>query len=68
MEKTSDSAHGGSAGDCNNSDGTGSRGSFSDVLNGAWYADDAVDHVYEHGIMNGISATTFSPDSPMTCW
>lgn len=40
-------------------------GIFSDVLNGAWYAD-AVDYVYEHGIMNGTSATTFSPNTPMT--
>ena len=40
-------------------------GIFSDVPNGAWYAD-AVDYVYEHGIMNGTSNTTFSPDSPMT--
>lgn len=27
---------------------------------------DAVDYVYEHGIMNGTSATTFSPNTPMT--
>ena len=40
-------------------------GIFSDVPNGAWYAD-AVDYVYEHGIMNGTSATTFSPNTPMT--
>jgi len=25
-----------------------------------------VDYVYEHGIMNGTSATTFSPNTPMT--
>ena len=41
------------------------EGVFSDVPNGAWYAD-AVDYVYEHGIMNGTSATTFSPNTPMT--
>ena len=40
-------------------------GVFSDVPNGTWYAD-AVDYVYEHGIMNGTSATTFSPNTPMT--
>ena len=40
-------------------------GIFSDVPNGVWYAD-AVDYVYEHGIMNGTSSTTFSPNSPMT--
>ena len=40
-------------------------GIFSDVPNGVWY-EDAVDYVYAHGIMNGTSATTFSPDSPMT--
>ena len=40
-------------------------GIFSDVPNGAWYAD-AVDYVYAHGIINGTSATTFSPGSPMT--
>ena len=40
-------------------------GIFSDVPNGAWYAD-AVDYVYEHGIMNGTSATTFSPNAMLT--
>ena len=25
-----------------------------------------MDYVYEHGIMNGTSATTFSPNTPMT--
>ena len=40
-------------------------GIFSDVSNGAWYAD-AVDYVYEHGLMSGTSSTTFSPNSPMT--
>ena len=40
-------------------------GIFSDVPKGARYAD-AVDYVYEHGIMNGTSSTTFSPNSPMT--
>ena len=40
-------------------------GVFSDVPNGTWYAD-AVDYVNEHGIRNGTSATTFSPNTPMT--
>ena len=40
-------------------------GIFSDVPNGAWYAD-AVDYVYEHGIMNGTGDTTFSPDETIT--
>lgn len=40
-------------------------GTFSDVPDHAWYAD-AVDYVYDNGIMNGTSATTFSPNNPMT--
>ena len=34
---------------------------FNDVPEGAWYYD-AVRYVYEHGLMNGTSATTFSPE------
>ena len=65
-ETTSDGGHGGSAGDRNEFRRPWRQGGiFSDVPNGAWYAD-AVDYVYEHGIMNGTSATTFSPNTPMT--
>lgn len=38
---------------------------FSDVSADAWYAD-AVQYVVEHGVMNGTSATTFSPDEIVT--
>ena len=38
---------------------------FSDVSANAWYAD-AVEYVSDNGIMNGTSATTFSPESSMT--
>ena len=38
---------------------------FSDVSANAWYAD-AVEYVRDNGIMNGTSATTFSPESSMT--
>ena len=38
---------------------------FSDVSANAWYAD-AVEYVKDNGIMNGTSATTFSPESSMT--
>lgn len=34
---------------------------FSDVPDGAWYAD-AVEYVREHGLMSGTSGTTFSPN------
>lgn len=34
---------------------------FTDVPEGAWYADAAA-YVYEHGLMAGTSATTFAPD------
>lgn len=34
---------------------------FSDVLADAWYAE-AVQYVYENGLMTGTSDTTFSPD------
>lgn len=35
---------------------------FTDVPEGAWYADAAA-YVYEHGLMAGASATTFAPDA-----
>lgn len=38
---------------------------FTDTDDKAWYSDH-VDYVYEHGIMNGSGATTFSPDRTMT--
>ena len=38
---------------------------FSDVAANAWYAD-AAQYVRDNGIMNGTSATTFSPNSTMT--
>lgn len=38
---------------------------FSDVAANAWYADAAI-YVRDHGIMNGTSGTTFSPNSTMT--
>ena len=40
-------------------------GIFSDVPDGAWYAD-AVAYVHDNGIMNGTSETTFGPNAPMT--
>lgn len=38
---------------------------FLDVSGDAWYAE-AVQYVRGHGIMNGTTATTFSPDQIMT--
>lgn len=38
---------------------------FSDVSEDAWYAD-AVHWCREHGIMNGTTTTTFSPDTTVT--
>ena len=38
---------------------------FTDVAENAWYAD-AVQYVYEKGIMNGTSATSFSPNDTTT--
>ena len=35
---------------------------FTDVPDGVWYSD-AVQYVYEHGLMNGTSPTKFSPDT-----
>ena len=47
--------------------GTGESGKepFADVADTAWYAD-AVQYVYENGMMNGTSATAFSPDATTT--
>ena len=38
---------------------------FVDVASGAWYAE-AVQYVYENGMMSGTSETTFSPDLTTT--
>ena len=38
---------------------------FTDVSPDAWYTD-AVQYVYENGIMNGTSATAFQPDETTT--
>ena len=38
---------------------------FTDVKVGSWYYD-AVTFVYENGLMQGTSATRFSPDSSLT--
>ena len=38
---------------------------FVDVPGGAWY-EDGVRYTYEHGLMSGTSATTFSPDMTTT--
>nr|WP_302666485.1 S-layer homology domain-containing protein [uncultured Agathobaculum sp.] len=38
---------------------------FTDIAANAWYAD-AVEYVYENGIMNGTSATSFSPNETTT--
>ena len=39
--------------------------SFTDVSSGAWFAD-AVNWAAETGTVNGISATEFAPDAPVT--
>ena len=38
---------------------------FTDVTTANWYAD-AVAYAVEHGLMNGVSATTFEPNSTMS--
>ena len=38
---------------------------FTDVKSGSWYYDD-VAYVYNKGIMNGMSATTFAPEGTTT--
>ncbi|WP_143149498.1 S-layer homology domain-containing protein [Butyricicoccus pullicaecorum] len=41
------------------------KANFADVAADAWYAD-AVQYVYENGMMSGTSETTFSPDVTTT--
>ena len=43
----------------------GAVGNFKDVSNNAWYKD-AVIYTSEKGIISGTSATTFSPNDPIT--
>ena len=38
---------------------------FTDVKQGAWYYD-AVEYVYQNGLMAGTSPTTFGPESTLT--
>ena len=38
---------------------------FKDVKEGMWYTE-GIRYCYEHGLMNGTSATTFAPNSPFT--
>lgn len=38
---------------------------FTDVKEGAWYAD-AVEYVYVNGLMDGMTSTTFEPGTKMT--
>lgn len=38
---------------------------FNDLVPGAWYID-AVQYAYDHGLMTGTSATTFSPNATTT--
>ena len=38
---------------------------FSDVSSSAWYAE-AVNYVYENGLMTGISSTQFAPNNTLT--
>ncbi|MDR2670244.1 MAG: amidohydrolase family protein [Oscillospiraceae bacterium] len=38
---------------------------FDDVKSGDWFYDDVL-YAYENELFNGTSATTFSPDTPMT--
>lgn len=39
-------------------------GSFTDLTAGAWYID-AVSYVYENGLMNGTTATSFDPNGTL---
>ena len=43
----------------------GQAGHFSDVPEGAWYAE-AVEYCRQRGIMNGISDTAFAPEETLT--
>ncbi len=38
---------------------------FTDLVENAWYTT-AVQYVYDNGIMNGQSTTTFAPDANLT--
>ncbi|MCC8161201.1 MAG: S-layer homology domain-containing protein [Oscillospiraceae bacterium] len=44
---------------------SGSTGIFDDVADDAWYAD-AVEYVYENGIMKGVSDRIFEPDTELS--
>ena len=48
-------------------DETPSSGSapFTDVASGAWY-EEAVDYVYANGLMSGVSASSFAPDTHLS--
>ena len=43
----------------------GTNNPFGDVSDGAWYSN-AVDYVYENGLMAGTGDTTFSPDQTLS--
>ena len=45
--------------------GTQDETVFSDVSSSAWYAE-AVNYVYENGLMTGISSTQFAPNNTLT--
>ena len=40
---------------------------FADVAENCWYYG-SVAYAYNNGLFAGTSATTFSPDTTMTCW
>lgn len=42
-----------------------SPGMFTDVPEGAWY-EDALEHCYDAGIVEGVTDTAFSPNGPVT--
>ena len=44
---------------------TGGALPFADVAEGAWYYD-AVSYVYANGLMDGVSASEFAPDTTLT--
>lgn len=44
---------------------SGDKEPFADVADNAWYAD-AVQYVYENGMMNGVSEDSFAPDATTT--
>jgi hypothetical protein len=43
----------------------GNHHPFQDVPDGKWYSE-AVQYVYENGLMNGTSSTTFDPSGKLT--